>query len=133
MTAKDRSRYAPKSKPCSLCKIEQPIENFARDVQKKDGHSTWCRTCSKFRSANPGMSIAEVKHALTGGSKPAKSFEPLAPEEQVPWTPEEGALDCEGAADPLPLPKGRWRKPLTREQKDARNARLRAKRAAAKK
>ena len=132
MTAKDRSRYAPESKPCSLCKIEQPIENFARDVQKKDGHSTWCRTCSKFRSANPGMSIAEVKEARMLAN--AKAIEDrLAPDPGTPGHPGKSITMTLAAADPFSAPSKKSRKPLTREQKNARNARLRAKRAAAKK
>ena len=34
-----------KTKVCTKCKIEKPLEAFAKDKARKDGIKTWCREC----------------------------------------------------------------------------------------
>jgi hypothetical protein len=38
-------------KTCADCKREQPLENFYRSKQEKDGHTCYCKPCLKARSA----------------------------------------------------------------------------------
>jgi hypothetical protein len=94
----------PTTKRCSICKTEQPIENFHKDSQKKDGRSSWCRPCT--RDKETAYKAARAALAQSAASAP-----------QTPT----------GAVSASEKPK---RKPLTTEQKAKRNARRRAARVA---
>ena len=78
------------TKVCTLCKVEQPLDNFSRDSQKKDGRSSWCGPCTKAkneaykaaREASQGQpapkASATPKTASLGTSQPKPKATPRA-------------------------------------------------------
>ncbi len=127
----------PVSKPCSICQIEQPMEAFHKDSQKKDGRSSWCIACSQFRTGNPAMTMAEVK-AHRRHPQPCEVCEEN--EAQIAAAVSSAATPPEAQSPPF-APAGRrtapeaarapkQRRVLTQAQKDARNKARRDARAA---
>ena len=47
-------------KTCTLCKRLQPISNFGKHAQKKDGLSSWCKLCANLK-AKERMSTEKYK------------------------------------------------------------------------
>lgn len=47
-------------KTCTLCKQLQPISNFGKHAQKKDGLSSWCKLCANIK-AKERMSTEKYK------------------------------------------------------------------------
>jgi WhiB family redox-sensing transcriptional regulator len=41
------------NKRCSVCKVEQPIDEYYRDCQSADGRQNTCRTCKKAARPKP--------------------------------------------------------------------------------
>lgn len=37
----------PKTKVCTRCKKRRKLDQFYKDKHMKDGHSSWCKTCTK--------------------------------------------------------------------------------------
>jgi hypothetical protein len=35
----------PKTKPCTKCGIDKPLEDFAKNRTNRDGHVSICKTC----------------------------------------------------------------------------------------
>ena len=47
-----KERNAPPSvtlthKPCTTCGIDQPIENYSKQIRTRDGHRPNCKVCEK--------------------------------------------------------------------------------------
>jgi len=105
-------------KRCSLCLQNRPPDSFHRDAQKKDGLSSWCKDCSKFRGDHPELSIAQVK--LARCENMAEETEGPSEVESPPFAPKS------------PEKAPRARRQLTPEQRYARNEARRAARAAKK-
>ena len=129
----------PPTKECSICGEIKPLENFHKDSQKKDGRSSWCRPCSKYRSKLAETPMATIKQQIAvlvaatagqGSAEPsfgrALGLEKTAVQGSAAGS---AALVPEKASSPAEQPKqARQRKPLSAEQKAKRNARDRAKR-----
>lgn len=129
-------------KLCSICQVEQPMSAFHKDSQKKDGHSSWCTECSKFRTAHPEMPMTGIKairrsekdigvtaYALALANKNlANKQKKDAEVEPAPFDPATPTAAPRGQEQP----KQKKRPALTRAQKDARNERRRNARAAKK-
>lgn len=46
----NNKRTNQSSKKCSLCEIIKDLENFYKDRGKRDGHSHWCKDCTRLRN-----------------------------------------------------------------------------------
>ena len=124
---------AGKTKTCKRCGADKPLAEFTKVSRNADGLNIWCRPCVKIRSAE--LKAAKGKPGSTRAPKTLADGKPAAPNgvlaaaQRATKTPApvlEALAQINAniaAADAKPA-----KKTLTREQKDAANARAKAKR-----
>lgn len=50
-------------KRCSCCKEKKPLSDFYKQAKSKDGHSYWCKLCSKDNSRRYKNKKTDVKNS----------------------------------------------------------------------
>ena len=53
-------------KTCTKCKTKKPLQDYNKSTKSKDGHQSWCRSCSNVASKeearlNPDKVLARIK------------------------------------------------------------------------
>lgn len=67
---------APKEKPCSICGMDKPLDQFENDRRRPDGHGPRCKECIKLkrkRNFSTGAA-AEFARAIKDPKRKAKLF-----------------------------------------------------------
>lgn len=82
------------TKVCSKCKMEQPLDNFSKDKNNKDGLQRWCRNCNKIVWKKRYAKNKANSAALTGTEpleKVCRNCKFLLPKED--FSKDSGSLD----------------------------------------
>jgi len=60
-------------KQCTICGKNLPIDEFHKDSQKKDGHSSWCKPCTKIKATQAAGASKVTRKAAPVTKKTAKA------------------------------------------------------------
>lgn len=50
-------------KQCTICSKVLSLDEFHKDSQKKDGHSSWCKSCTKIKATQAAVQSKVTRKA----------------------------------------------------------------------
>ena len=105
----------PAEKPCAICEIVQPLENFAKNNRRPDSRGSYCKPCAREKYHRPA---AERKRLI---QRPAVVTDENG---MVIWSEADGEQKCRKCHELKPLREFYWEADKGRHRYRCKNCHL---------
>lgn len=86
----------PSEKPCPICKVMLPLEDFAKNNRRPDGRGSYCKPCAKAKYHRPARERKRAVLRPTEGEQGCRTCGDVKPFGDFYWEPDKGRhrYDC---------------------------------------
>jgi hypothetical protein len=93
---RERPPAATVEKPCAICHVVKPLDEFGRNANRSDGRGSYCRPCQREKYHLPAIQRRRLVAQHFDGSQTCRVCETDKPVTDFYWSGDKGryAFDC---------------------------------------
>jgi hypothetical protein len=80
----------PTEKACAICRIVQPLENFARNNRRPDGRGSYCKPCAREKYQQPAVERKRSVEQPVEGEQKCRECGEVKPYNEYHWESDKG-------------------------------------------
>jgi hypothetical protein len=107
----------PAEKACAICKVVQPLENFAQNNRRPDGRGSYCKPCAREKYHRPWVEQRRSVDRPTEGEQKCRKCGEVKPYSEFYWEADKGRYRYRCKACHLVQSKRRWERTGGRNQR----------------